>query len=195
MATWTPRTTAPSQGTTPYDWSSPYRLYGGNAQCTWYAYWRVQEGFNMSDPPCWQTGSGSQGQGAFNNANTWFEHYRDPWERKYVNTSYVPVPGDIIVFNGVSGHVAVIESVNSDGTYVLTDVNLSAGNHQWGRVTNYTYPNILTGPNYNTGSVIGCLHYPNSTPPTPPTPTGLDPEIIVACKIAGKKKRMRIIIE
>lgn len=191
--TWTPRTSAPSQGTQPYDWNSSYRLYGGDAQCTWYAYYRVQEGFNITDPPCWYSGSGSSGYGAWTTAKYWLDHYRDPWQVKGVS-GYTPTPGDIIVFTGASGHVAVVESKNSDGTYVLTDVNLINGDHNWGRKTNYTFPNTIIGPDHPTGSVIGVLHYPNASP-DPPTPTDDNIEIILDCYLGKKKKLMKIKIE
>ena len=64
---WTPRTSAPSTGTSPYDWNAA-SIY----ECTWYAYWRVQEGSDGEyGPPCWYTGSGSSGAGAYTNAKEW----------------------------------------------------------------------------------------------------------------------------
>lgn len=176
--TWTPRTTAPTSGTSPYDWNSA-SIY----ECTWYAYWRVQEGGSTQDgaytPPCWYSGSGSSGYGAYTNAKEWLNNYRDPWEVK--GTNYTPVPGDIVVFTGTYGHVVVIESANSDGSYVVTDYNLIAGTHMFGRKTNYFYPNRIQGANISTGNCIGCLHYPSSgpTPPEPPTPT-ITPSITIS---------------
>lgn len=166
---WIPRTTAPTSGTSPYDWSS-----GSIYECTWYAYWRVQEGGSTQDgaytPPCWFEGSGSSGYGAYTNAKEWLNNYRDPWEVK--GTNYTPVPGDIVVFTGRYGHVVVIESANSDGSYVVTDYNLIAGTHTFGRKTDYFYPNTIQGATISTGTCIGCLHYPSSgpTPPEPPDP-------------------------
>lgn len=169
---WTPRTTAPTNGTQPYDWNS-----GTIYECTWYAYWRVQEGGGYT-PPCWYDGSGSTGYGTYTNAKYWLDHYRSPWQVK--DTTYTPVPGDIIVFTGTYGHVVVVESVNSNGTYVITDYNLIAGTHLFGRKTNYTYPNRIQGANISTGNCIGCLHYPSSGPtPPPPTPT-TTPEIRIS---------------
>lgn len=158
---WTQRTTAPTNGTPPYDWNSA-SIY----ECTWYAYWRVQEGGGYT-PPCWYSGSGSTGYGAYTNAKEWLDHYRDPWQVK--GTNYTPVPGDIVVFTGTYGHVVVIEAVNRDGSYVVTDYNLIAGTHTFGRKTDYKYPNRIQGANISTGNCIGCLHYPSG--PTPPTPT------------------------
>lgn len=161
---WIPRSSAPSPGTEPYDWGSA-SIY----ECTWYAYWRVQEGGGYS-PPCWYDGSGSSGYGAYTNAKYWLDHYRSPWQVK--GTSYTPVPGDIVVFTGTYGHVVVVESVNGDGSYVVTDYNLIAGHHAFGRKTNYIYPNTITGASQSTGPCIGCLHYPSSEPPGPgPTET------------------------
>lgn len=156
---WTERTSAPTSGTEPYDWDSA-QLY----QCTWYAYWRVQEGGGYT-PPCWYSGSGNTGTGLYTNAKDWLDHYRSPWEVK--DLSYTPVAGDIIVFTGTYGHVVVVEKVNSGGTLTITDYNLIAGNDQFGRKTNYTYGDTISGPDYNTGDCIGALHYPDSTPPTP----------------------------
>lgn len=156
---WTQRTTAPTENTPPYDWSSA-SIY----ECTWYAYWRVQEGGGYT-PPCWYSGSGSEGYGAYTNAKEWLDHYRDPWQVK--DTNYTPVPGDIVVFTGTYGHVVVIESVNRDGSYVVTDYNLIAGTHTFGRKTDYEYPNRIQGADISTGNCIGCLHYPSSGP----TPT------------------------
>lgn len=162
---WTVRTTAPTNGTPPYDWNA-----GSIYECTWYAYWRVQEGFNMTDPPCWFSGSGSSGYGAYTDAKYWGDHYRSPWVF-YAGQNYSPVAGDIIVFTGNFGHVVVVEEKNLNGTYVITDYNLIAGTHTFGRKTDYTFPNTISGAIYSTGAVIGVLHYPSSTPPTPPTPT------------------------
>ncbi|MBR2546290.1 MAG: CHAP domain-containing protein [Erysipelotrichaceae bacterium] len=156
---WTPRTTAPTQGTPPYDWSAT-SIY----ECTWYAYWRVQEeGYT---PPCWYSGSGSSGTGYYTNAKYWLDHYRDPWEVK--NLNYSPVAGDIIIFTGTYGHCVVVEAVNGDGTLTITDYNLIAGDHTFGRKTNYVYGERIYGAVQNTGACIGALHYPNGTPPTPP---------------------------
>lgn len=161
---WVERISAPTSGTEPYDWNSA-SIY----ECTWYAYWRVQEGGGYS-PPCWYSGSGSSGYGAYTNAKYWLDHYRSPWQVK--DTNYTPVPGDIVVFTGTYGHVVVIESVNLDGSYVVTDYNLIAGHHTFGRKTNYIYPNSIQGASISTGPCIGCLHYPSSEPPGPgPTET------------------------
>ena len=191
MATWTPRTTAPTWGSSPYQWN-----LATQGQCTWYAYFRVQEGFNMSDPPCWQSGSGlpsgqgGTGTGMYNNATTWLSHYRSPWETK--GTSYTPVPGDIAVFNTGSGgtgpgHVCVIESIVNSTTAMISDYNIALDE-------SFKYRSWTIGGGIgSTGVLKGYLHYPNSTPPTPPTDD--DIEIILDCYLGKKKKLMRIKIE
>ena len=73
---WNPRTTSVSRGTAPYDWNSSYI-----GQCTWYAYYRVQEGSGLSQPPCWYSGSGSSGTGKYTDAITAFK------DLKYQHTS------------------------------------------------------------------------------------------------------------
>jgi LysM repeat protein len=47
----------------------------------------------------------------------------------------VPVQGAIVVFNiGWVGHVAYVEHVNLDGTFVLSEMNYRAGGGGWGRI-------------------------------------------------------------
>lgn len=154
---WSPRTTSPIANVTqPYDWDA--ETVG---ECTWYAYWRVQEGGYT--PPCWQSGSGSSGTGKYRNAAEWLDHYRNPWVTK--STSYTPVAGDIAVFNTADGfgHVCVIESV-SGSTAMISDYNISL-NHT------FSYRSWTIGGGIgSTGTLLGYLHYPSSTPPGP-TPT------------------------
>ena len=164
---WTPRTSAPTYGTPPYDWSAYTR-----GQCTWYAYWRVQEeGYS---PPCWQTGSGSSGSGAYNNAATWLSHYRDPWEVKGVN--YQPVAGDLAVFDTAdpAGHVCVIELITSQSTAMISDYNInldeSFSYRQW----------TIGGGIGRTGVLKGYLHYPNGSPTPPTPPYGETLEIVIS---------------
>lgn len=179
--TWTPRTTAPTLSDTWYQWD-----LGTAKQCTWYAYFRVQEGFNAPFPPVWQVGSGSSGSGKYVNAKYWKDHYRDPWIPHDYGDGYVPVAGDIIIFTGTAGHCVVVESVNADNTYVITDFNHIGGSETWGRKTDYTYGNIIPG-SPPTGACIGCLHFPDSTP-DPPAPTPLDPiTISITAEIILKK--------
>jgi LysM repeat protein len=47
----------------------------------------------------------------------------------------VPVEGAIVVFNiGWVGHVAYVEHVNLDGTFVVSEMNYRAGGGGWGRI-------------------------------------------------------------
>jgi hypothetical protein len=47
----------------------------------------------------------------------------------------VPVQGAVVVFNiGWVGHVAYVEHVNLDGTFVVSEMNYHAGGGGWGRV-------------------------------------------------------------
>ena len=176
---WTPRTTAPTSSDTIYPWD-----WGTTGQCTWYAYFRVQEGFNMSDPPCWQSGSGSTGSGKYNHATTWLSHYRDPWETK--STSYTPVPGDIAVFNtgadgNGNGHVCVIESIVDSTTAKISDYNINLDEQ-------FSYRSWTIGGGIgSTGVLKGYLHYPDAGP-YPPEPTPQDPlTISIVANIILKK--------
>lgn len=154
---WTPRTTAVTTGTAPYDWSSATNKF----ECTWYAYYRVQEGSGLAEPPCWYSGSGSSGVGLYTNAKDWLDHYRDPWQIIPVQQFYKCKAGDIIVFTGNYGHVVVVEKVNADGTLCVSDYNLIGGSHTFGYKTNYRYPERIIGANISTGACIGVLHNPN----------------------------------
>lgn len=175
--TWTPRSSAPTNGTPPYDWNV-------SKQCTWYAYWRVQEGFNMSYPPVWQSGSGSSGSGKYTHARYWLEHYRDPWIPHDLGDGYVPVAGDIVVFTGTFGHCVVIEEKQSNGKYRVTDYNLMGGSLNWGMMSDYQYGQRIAG----TGNCIGCLHFTEGV--DPPTPTPQSPimiSIVADITIKGKE--------
>lgn len=162
---WNKRRTAVPTGTIPYDWNSASKF-----QCTWYAYYRVQEGSGLTQPPCWYSGSGSTGTGLYTNAKDWLNHYRTPWQVK--DLTYSPVAGDIIVFTGTYGHLVVVEGVNSDGTLDVSDYNLIGGTEVFGYKNNYRYGDRIQGTTIGTGACIGALHNPNITPtPEPPTPT------------------------
>lgn len=159
---WQARTAAPATGTAPYDWNA-----GTIYECTWYAYWRVQEGSGLNQPPVWQNGSGSTGTGAYRNARYWLEHWRTPWIVEPLE--YYPVEGDIIVFTGTYGHVVVVEKVNGDGTLSVSDYNLIGGAQQFGYKTNYIYGEPIQGY-IPTGACIGALHNPNIEPGPGPVP-------------------------
>ena len=91
---WIPILTAPIKGETPYDWSSQWE-----GQCAWGAYYRIMK--NGWPAPCYYDRS-SKTPG-YTTAKLWMDNFREPWERVYIseNPNYIPVPGDIIVFNGV----------------------------------------------------------------------------------------------
>ena len=160
MNIWNSRNEPVSVGTQPYDWNSS-SLY----ECTWYAYYRVQEGSGLLQPPCWYSGSGSSGYGLYTNAKEWLNNYRDPWEVHSINDEpdYKCLPGDIIVFTGTYGHVVVVEKINPDGTLQVSDYNLIGGNHSFGYKNNYRYGDIIRGY-MSTGACIGALHNPNIRP-------------------------------
>lgn len=180
MSNWAIRYEGPAYGTPPYDWNSASRY-----QCTWYAYWRVQEGSGLAQPPCWYRGSGSSGYGLYTNAKEWLNHYRDPWEVKGLN--YDPQAGDIIVFDGIAGHVVVVEKNNGDGTLYITDYNGLGGSERWGYKTNYVYGNRLPG----TGNCIGALHNPNISP-EPPGP-GPERSFPIWLLVNKRRKKVRVI--
>lgn len=177
--TWTPRTTAPTSGTTPYDWNAASKY-----QCTWYAYWRVQEGYGMSDPPCWYSGHGNDGYGAYTHAKYWLQNYRSPWVPHTISDGTAPAPGDIIVFTGNYGHCVVVEKDNGDGTLCVSDYNLIGGSEAFGYKTDYEYGDRIYGY-MNTGACIGYLHYPDGSPqpPDPPEPPASD---VITQVITGK---------
>ena len=52
---------------------------------------------------------------------------------------HVPVAGAIVVFHtGWFGHVAIVESVNSDGSFVVSEMNYYGSGGGWGRVDHRT---------------------------------------------------------
>lgn len=145
-----PRLKAPIYPEKPYAWGVETQ-----GQCTWYTYWRVQEiGFSA---PCYYDRATKSG--LYTNAKLWLKNYRDPWEVKDKN--YIPVPGDIVVFDGKYGHVAVVEIKNEDGTYTLSNFNRVVD----GRFTldfwlceGWEAGSAMSG----TGKVLGYLHYPQA---------------------------------
>lgn len=156
---WNIRTSAPAQGTSPYNWSDPNKF-----QCTWYSYYRVQEGSGLNQPPCWfDKASGTPG---YTNAKEWLNEYRDPWQVKDVN--YIPVPGDIAVFTGTYGHCMVIESKIDNDHYMISDYNMIAPD-------TFDYAQWTRGSRrqgyISTGNLIGYLHNPNIQPGPGPTPS------------------------
>lgn len=143
---WTPILTAPTRGEQPYDWSSPYM-----GQCVWGAYYRILQ--NGWSAPCYY--DRPKRITGFTNAKEWLKEFREPWVPFYIenNPNYIPVPGDVIVFDGTYGHVAVIEKAIDDDTYIVSDWNRVAprtyGVAEWKKGTNLT----------RTGRLLGYLHY------------------------------------
>jgi hypothetical protein len=70
-------------------------------------------------------------------AVTWGGNAGDWWwsARGHRPEGQVPVQGAIVVFNiGWVGHVAYVEHVNIDGTFLISEMNYAAGGGGWGRV-------------------------------------------------------------
>ncbi|MBR0403127.1 LysM peptidoglycan-binding domain-containing protein [Candidatus Saccharibacteria bacterium] len=90
--------------------------------CTWYAWARrSQMGGNYTLP------------GGLGNANMWAAALSGSFA---IDRS--PQPGDVFQSNsGWYGHVGIVDSVNSDGTITISDMNGIAG---WGRVGSATVP-------------------------------------------------------
>jgi len=154
MAKWIPILTAPTYGEKPYDWGSTYKY-----QCTWFAYYRPQK--NGWPAPCWHNKQ-TQTPG-WTTAKDWAKNVRDPWVAIDSNDkSYIPVPGDIIVFTGNYGHVAVIEeTIKANVDYIISDYN---------RIQPETYDTCHWAPGeilkgyINTGAPIAYLHYEPGDP-------------------------------
>lgn len=144
---WIPILTPPSQGESPYDWNSPYV-----GQCVWGAYYRVLK--NGWSAPCYYDRPSKTA--GYTNAKEWLKEFREPWVPFYLSEhpDYIPVPGDVIVWNGTYGHVALIEQTIIPGQkYVISD---------WNRVAPRTYGTAEWNINSaigNTGPVLGYLHY------------------------------------
>lgn len=142
------RTQAPVYPQGPYVWT----LISAR-QCTWYSYYRaIEEGFT---PPCWWDRATKQG--SYTDAKLWIENFRDPWEVK--DTNYIPVHGDIAVFDGRAGHVVFIEEVDGNRC-LISDYNRVAA-ETFGTAT-WEYGTSLKG----CGPLLGYLHYPRKTVPT-----------------------------
>lgn len=182
MANWNYRDTAPVYPEPPYYWPST-----AQGECTWYAYYRVVQGFSMSEPydfPCWRN---AQQQEGFNDAKKWLELVRNPWEAHPANENYQCVAGDIAVFDGVAGHVAVVEKVLSAAQAEVSDFNLSA-HHVYGFRT-WNIGSRMSGY-ISTGNFLGFLHYPNGSPPPPPPPPHLDSSLIATLySIINRRKK------
>lgn len=106
------RTTAPG-GNNRYFYSSlnPFPI----GQCTWYAYGRVYEITGRA--PAISSG----------NASTWWNKNK---ENGYYSYGYEPKLGAIACY---TGHVAVVEYIDSDGTAYVSEGNLSGRTFHYGR--------------------------------------------------------------
>jgi len=83
-------------------------------------------------------------------AVSWGGNAVDWWwlARGHRPEGHVPIQGAIVVFNiGWVGHVAYIDHVNVDGTFVISEMNYNADGGGWGRVDERTIsaddPSIL----------------------------------------------------
>jgi len=142
------RTIAPTKEDVAYDWT-----LNTVGQCTWYCYHRaMEEGLT---PPTWQNKAKQSGK--YPNAKNWVANNRNPWIVK--DTDYIPQHNDIAVFDGQFGHVIYIERNDGD-TCLISQYNLDApqtfSNATW------TIGKRLYGKKYNTGNLLGYLHYPQA---------------------------------
>lgn len=131
----TPRTEPVPYGLTPYKWdiTSVY-------QCVWYVFYRVLE-CGYSPVEWWDRATQT---GSYTNAKEWLKEYRDPW-MPITDLDYVPVAGDVAVFDGEYGHVQFFETEVMVSEYSNGDPNSF-------RVKKFERKSNL----------LGFLHYPYS---------------------------------
>jgi len=130
-----PRTEPVPYGLEPYKWDIQ-SVY----QCVWYVFYRVLEcGFSPIE--YWDRATQT---GSYTNAKEWLKEYRDPWI-PITDLSYVPVPGDVAVFDGEYGHVQFFETEVMVSEY-------SNGDPDSFRVKKFE----------RKGNLLGFLHYPYS---------------------------------
>lgn len=103
--------------------------HGGNGfpfgQCTWYVATRRDVTWGGNAGAWWWNAAGRRAEG------------------------HVPVMGAIVVFySGWTGHVGYVESVNADGSFVISEMNFGWG---WGRVDH----RLIAG---NDRSIIGFIY-------------------------------------
>ena len=114
----TPRMTAPER-TGYYGTQNSYNPFrtnsdAGNGNCTWYAWGRAYELL------------GSRPQLSTGNASSWYPTNQNNGNYPYGST---PKLGAIACWSGGStgaGHVAVVEQINSDGSFVISESSWSA---------------------------------------------------------------------
>lgn len=128
-----PRTEPVKEGTKPYAWGVE-SVY----QCVWYVFYRVLEcGFSPIE--WWDRATKT---GSYTNAKDWLVEYRDPWI-PITDPDYIPVAGDVAVFNGEYGHVQFFETEVMVSEYSNGDPNSF-------RVKKFEWKDNL----------LGFLHYP-----------------------------------
>ena len=117
-ASFTPRMTAPER-TGYYGTQNSYNPFrtnsdAGNGNCTWYAWGRAYELL------------GSRPQLSTGNASTWYPTNQNNGNYPYGST---PKLGAIACWSGGStgaGHVAVVEQINDNGSFVISESSWSA---------------------------------------------------------------------
>lgn len=137
---WEPRTTPVKEGEKPFAWNVQ-SVY----QCTWFCYF--ESAFHSLPFPCFwdretQTGS-------YTDAKYWLDNYRDPWV-PITDPDYIPIAGDILVYDGEYGHVIFCETDTMTAEYRSGDPN----SFRVGRVGDYK------------GTLLGVLHCPVRPVPT-----------------------------
>lgn len=130
-----PRTEPVPYGLEPYKWDIQ-SVY----QCVWYVFYRVLE-CGFSPVEWWDRATKT---GSYTNAKEWLKEYREPWI-PITDLNYVPVPGDVAVFDGEYGHVQFFETEVMVSEY-------SNGDPDSFRVKKFDRKSNL----------LGFLHYPYS---------------------------------
>ena len=148
MANFEPRTTAP-------DYNNPNYPHGSasEGQCTYGVYYRCKEiGWPF---PCHYY-SGVPGYG---DAKDWPENANPQWEVHYISKepNYIPIPGDICVFNGTHGHVIFIEERLGGTKYRISQWNKDSDGRYSSDIWNLGEK--IIGRVYPTGPVKAYMHY------------------------------------
>ncbi|HZV49915.1 MAG TPA: CHAP domain-containing protein [Candidatus Dormibacteraeota bacterium] len=91
-------------------------------------------------------------------------------QRLGLPTSSVPVPGSVVVYGSGSGyspfgHVAIVQAVNADGTFVVSEMN-------------YTGLNQVDVRRSTMADVLGFILPPGSTPAAPSGVGGVGPSVL-----------------
>lgn len=184
MPTFTPRYTDPTEP----ELSTYWRPFSG--ECVWYTIGRIREVAQtpLSDPSnlAWPVTLNiiQQAKQIYPNADT---------ANGWLQDGTTPSLGAIACWTGTDGHCMNVEAINGNDI-TLSEYNFPTNtHHHMFNVQTFSLQTIISGIS-GLGAFQGFVRNPYVSP-TPPTPTTLDPEIIIACTINNKKKRMRIIIE